>query len=364
MINDKIFENLFVLELANNHLGCVERGKKIINDHAQVVRFNGVKAAIKLQFRDVDNFIHKNSKKNHNIRYIKKTESTKLSEEELYILIKEIKKVNCIPMATPFDEYSVSLCEKFDLPIIKIASSDVNDWPLIEKISKTKRSVILSSGGASQNDLDSVVNFFNSRKISLAINHCISLYPTEDEDLCLSQIDYLKKRYPNNPIGLSTHEYNDWYSSMLMSYAKGVRTWERHIDIDFNNIKVSKYCSLPEQCDVWFKTFKKAQKMEGNSSTVRRAIKSEEIEYLDKLVRGVYLKRDIKAGYELHSEKFNKDFYMAIPLKKGQLSCRELLNGEKVTKDLYKNDPLTIDDIDGPYKNNKTLRDQIKNRGH
>ena len=364
MINNKILENLFVLELANNHLGSIERGKKIINDHAQVVRFNGIKAAIKLQFRDVDNFIHKKSKGNKDIRYIKKTESTKLSKEELFILIKEIKKVNCIPMATPFDEYSVSLCEEFDLPIIKIASSDVNDWPLIEKISKTKRSVILSTGGVSETDLDNIVNYFNSRKIPLAINHCISLYPTEDEDLCLSQIDYLKKRYPINPVGLSTHEYNDWHSSMLMSYAKGVRIWERHIDIDFNNIEVSKYCSLPEQCDVWYKTFKKAQEMEGNSSTVRRNIKHEEIEYLDKLVRGVYLKKDIKSGYEISSKKFNEDFYMAIPLKKGQLSCRELLNGEKILKNLCKDDPLTIDDIDGPYKKNKTLRDLIKKRGY
>ena len=55
---------------------------------------------------------------------------------------------------------------------------------------------------------------------------------------------------------------------------------------------------------------------------------------------------------------------MAIPLKKGQLSCRELLNGEKILKNLCKDDPLTIDDIDGPYKKNKTLRDLIKKRGY
>jgi N-acetylneuraminate synthase len=53
-----IFENLFVLELANNHWGSLDRGKQIVKDFAFVVRNNKVRAAIKLQFRDVENFVH------------------------------------------------------------------------------------------------------------------------------------------------------------------------------------------------------------------------------------------------------------------------------------------------------------------
>ena len=54
----ELFGNLFVLEMANNHWGSAERGLKLIHDHAVVVRYNNVKAAIKLQFRDIDQFIH------------------------------------------------------------------------------------------------------------------------------------------------------------------------------------------------------------------------------------------------------------------------------------------------------------------
>ena len=133
-----IFNNLFVLELANNHWGSLDRGIKIVRDHAQVVRFNNIKAAIKLQFRDVENFIHKDFKGNQQERYIKKTEATKLSKEDFKKMIDEILKVGCIPMATPFDEASVQTCVDMELPIIKIASSDSNDWPLIERISSTK----------------------------------------------------------------------------------------------------------------------------------------------------------------------------------------------------------------------------------
>ena len=128
-----LFENLFVLEMANNHWGKIERGLKIIRDHGAIVRYNNVKAAIKLQFRDVDEFIHPEFKGNAEMRYIKKTEGTKLSKEQFTRLVEEIKNVNCIPMATPFDEASVDLCVYFDMPIIKIASSDMNDWILIEK---------------------------------------------------------------------------------------------------------------------------------------------------------------------------------------------------------------------------------------
>jgi N-acetylneuraminate synthase len=359
----ELFENFFVLELANNHWGSVERGLKLIRDHGTIVRFNNVKASIKLQFRDVDEFIHPEFKGVEDNRYIKKTEDTKLSREDFTRLVEEIKNVGCIPMATPFDEASVDLCVGFDMPIIKIASSDINDWVLIEKIASTRRPTIVSTGGASEKDLDDLVRFFEKRDIPLAINHCVSLYPCEDGELELDQIDYLKRRYPRHVIGLSTHEYHDWHSSMLISYGKGARTWERHVDIDYQGVAVSKYCSLPEQCDAWFKAFHKAAEMCGGHSQGRRNISRREIEYLDALVRGAYARKDLEPGYVLSKEGFERDFYLAIPLQKGQLSCREVMNGEKLTLPLKANEPLTINHIDGPYKENEQLRKLILNRG-
>ena len=58
-MKNSIFEDLFVLEMSNNHQGNLERGLKIISSFTKVVRFNNIKAAIKLQFRDINNFIHK-----------------------------------------------------------------------------------------------------------------------------------------------------------------------------------------------------------------------------------------------------------------------------------------------------------------
>jgi N-acetylneuraminate synthase len=363
MIKDLIFEDLFVLEMANNHWGKIDRGLKIISDFSKVVRFNNVKAAIKLQFRDVDSFIHKDFKKNQDIRYIKKTLDTKMTKEDYAKLIQEIKKAGCIPMSTPFDEKSVDLCEELGIEIIKIASSDLNDWVLIEKIASTKKPAIVSTGGSSLKDLDDLVKFFANRNIPLAINHCVSLYPSEDSDLELNQIDFLKNRYPDNVIGLSTHEYHDWQSSIMVAYAKGARTFERHVDIDADGIPVSPYCSLPGQINTWFKAFIKAKEICGGSSETKRIAPEKEIQYLDALVRGIYAKRDLPKGYKISQEKIDEDIYLAVPLRKGQISCRELMTGEELLKPIKKNQPITIDSIDSPYAHDADLSKLILERG-
>lgn len=359
----RIFENLFVLELANNHWGSLDRGLRIVRDFATIVRYNNVRAAIKLQFRDVETFIHPEFQGSTELRYVSKTEATRLSRDDFAALVSEIRNLSCIPMATPFDEASVDLCIEFDFPIIKVASSDINDWPLLEKIASTRRPVIVSSGGASEKDLDDVVTFFERREIPLAINHCVSLYPSEDGELELNQIDYLRDRYPGHVIGFSSHEYHDWSASMLISYAKGARTWERHIDIDHQGVPVSPYCTLPEQADTWFKAFHKAVEMCGGSSDARRILPRREIEYLDALVRGVYARRDLDPGYVFDVSTFERDFYLAIPLRRGQLSCREIVNGERLVVPIAANDALTIAHIDGPYAENPELARLILERG-
>jgi N-acetylneuraminate synthase len=358
-INRDIFDELFVLEIANNHWGSVERGKRIIGDFSKIARYNNVRTAIKLQFRDVDSFVHEDFRDRADIRYIKKTVETKLSRAEFGILIDEIRRASCIPMATPFDEASVEMCVDFNLPIIKIASSDINDWILIEAIAATKKPVIASTGGSSLKDVDDLVTFFENRRIPLALNHCVALYPTEDSELELNQIDFLRDRYPDVTTGFSTHEYRDWRSSMLIAYAKGARTFERHIDIEADGIPVSKYCSLPHQIDECFQALRKAREMCGAPGTSKRIPTRRETEYLDALVRGVYARRDLRAGERISSE----DVLLAIPLLRGQLSCRELIAGEILAAPVGKGDPLTLDHLDNPYSRTSALRERISARG-
>jgi len=101
----------------------------------------------------------------------------------------------------------------------------------------------------------------------------------------------------------------------------------------------------------------------GGRSQSRRVISKKETQYLDALVRGVYAKRNLGPGYVFSKDDFEKDFYLAIPLRKGQLSCREIMNGEQLTTELKADEALTINHIDGPYSESEALKELILNRG-
>ena len=76
-------------------------------------------------------------------------------------------------------------------------------------------------------------------------------------------------------------------------------------------------------------------------------------------MRGVYARYDLPQGHALTDD----DVYLAIPLQKGQLSCRELMRGEMLLKPVKKDVPIKIDDIESPYSQIPSLRQTIYNRG-
>ncbi len=358
-MSTSIFNDLFVLELANNHWGKADRGLRIVDEFGAVVRRNHVKAAIKLQFRDVESFIHKDHRFRDDHRYIKKVRTTHMPWAALRGLVEAVRGAGMITMVTPFDEASVAKCVEFDVEVLKIASSDIRDWHLIEKMASTGKPVIASSGGSSLEDIDNLVSFFAARDIPFAINHCVSIYPSRDDELELNQIDFLRERFPGTIIGFSTHEMTDWSSSVMMAYAKGARTFERHVDIDFEGVPVSPYCTLPEQADVWFKAFHKAKEMCGAPASAKRRPPEKETRYLDELVRGVYARRFLSPGQVLTRD----DVYFAVPLLHGQISVREFVSGETLRRPVAVDGAIHLRDIDSDYSNSLVLQRQIEDRG-
>src|SRR3546814_15164007 len=101
-----------------------------------------------------------------------------------------------VTMVTPFDEVAVDKCVEFGVEILKIASSDVRDKTLLQKMASTGLPVIASTGGASLEHIDELVTFFTSRNIPFALHHFVSLYSSDDGDPDLAQIDFLKPRFP------------------------------------------------------------------------------------------------------------------------------------------------------------------------
>lgn len=314
-----IFDDLFILDMANNHQGSVEHGLNIIKEIAKKVKSNCMKAAIKFQYRQYDSFIHPEFKDKQDIKHIPRFLSTRLSQEECKTMVDEVKRQGLITMCTPFDEESVDVILNHDIDIIKIASCSAQDWPLLERIANANKPVVCSTGGLTIREVDKIVSFFTHRNVNFALMHCVAIYPTKNEDLNLKRIDLLKERYPFLKIGFSSHEEVDNLDAVKMAIAKGAKLLERHIGLETDIITLNNYSSNPEQIEQWFLSAKKAYE----ANRLKKEIPVEEKESLDSLKRGIYAKKPIQKGQEITKD----DVFLAMPLQKGQMPSENFGGG-------------------------------------
>lgn len=307
---------LFIFELANNHNGSLKRGLQIVSDiNEQVKKYRKYfDFAFKLQYRDLDTFIHPEYKGRQDIKYIKRFSETKLSENEFFTLKKEFKKLGFISICTAFDEKSVDLIEKQGYDFIKIASCSFCDWPLLEKIAAKDLPVIASTAGVEFDDMDKVVEFFLHREKNISLMHCVAQYPTETKNLQLNQIDLLKMRYPQLTTGYSTHEGPDNLDNIKMAIAKGAKIFERHVGLDDYEGSINKYSSTPKQIGKWLEAAKEAFDACGVEDK-RYKFPKEESSSLKSLSRGVFAFKKIKKGESID----NSNTFLAIPTVEGQL---------------------------------------------
>ena len=119
---DDLFNNLFVFDMANNHMGDIEHGIKIIRELHRVTKDFDFSFSIKFQYRELSTFIHPAYQNSYDFKYVKRFQETKLNDDDLFRLKQEADNLGFISMCTPFDEDSVDKIVKFDFDIIKVAS--------------------------------------------------------------------------------------------------------------------------------------------------------------------------------------------------------------------------------------------------
>ncbi len=108
-------------------------------------------------------------------------------------------------ISSPFSQAAVDLLESINVQRYKIGSGEVNNFLMLEKIAKTGKPIILSSGMSSYEELDKAVQFIGEFGNDLSILQCTTSYPTPAERIGLNVIGELKQRYPDHEIGLSEH---------------------------------------------------------------------------------------------------------------------------------------------------------------
>lgn len=309
---------LIILEMANNHMGDVEHGLAVIRAFGKTCQNHQFRVAFKLQYRDLDTFIHPSMKNRDDVKYIKRFSETRLSRSDYDRLVAEIRAQGFLTISTPFDEASVDLIEAQNLDIIKIASCSFSDWPLLERAAQTPLPIIASTAGANLDDIDRVVSFLQHRCKDFAILHCVGEYPTPNEQMHLSQIDFLKLRYPNVRIGFSTHESPTNTDIIKIAIAKGATIFEKHVGLPTIKYALNGYSASPEQADTWLSAMTNTLILcgEGNS---RPPENIEETSSLRSLRRGVFAKRPIAPGELLRRE----DVYFAFPPHDGQFTAND-----------------------------------------
>ncbi len=214
----KLKKPFIIAEAGINHGGNLQTAYDLVDE----AKNNGADA-IKFQTYKTEKRIDKKYKK-----IFKILKSSELSYKDFSKINDYCKKKKITFFSTPFDEESVDFLESIKVPFYKIASFDISNKQLINKILSTKKTTIASTGMASFDEIKKIYLTFKTKKVPLVIMHCISSYPNKDESSYLSNITLLKRKL-DCIVGISDHT-NDIkipiYGTIL-----GAKIIEKHIKL-------------------------------------------------------------------------------------------------------------------------------------
>ncbi len=224
-----------IAEIGVNHEGSLELAKKLIlqarNAGAHAVKFQSYKAE-KIASKNSPAYwdITKESTESQ-YKLFKKYDS--FGEKEYIELYEFCKSIGVDFSSTPFDLDAVDFLDPI-VPFFKIASADITNIPLLRKVAKTNKPIILSTGASTLPEIMHAVNELEaSGAKEIALLHCVLNYPTPMENANLNGIKALEKAFPHIPIGYSDHVVPDQTMSALeVAVLFGACIIEKHFTHD------------------------------------------------------------------------------------------------------------------------------------
>ncbi len=297
--NPLIKTPFFVAEISANHNGSLFHAKKLI----KIAKKYGADA-VKLQTYTPGTMTIESNKKDFTIKggpWNGKTlwdlyEKAKTPFEWHKELFNYAKKLKIICFSTPFDETAVDLLESLNCPFYKVASFEINHVPLIKKIARTGKPIIISTGMANLQEIDlayETAKKNGSKEITLL--YCVSNYPSKISDFNFNNIRILKDRYKCK-VGFSDHSTNN--KVVAAAIAAGAAVIEKHIALEGQKKGFDLAFSLKgKEIKHYAQVIKETSVMMGRKYFFRNKSENYSLQFR----RSIYVVSDIKKG-----EKFTK----------------------------------------------------------
>jgi pseudaminic acid synthase len=224
-----------IAEMSGNHNGSLDRALKIVQaaaeagaDAIKLQTYTADTITLDLdtpQFRVSDDHPLWGGRKLYDL-YTEAHTPWEWHEE----IFNRAKKLGMVAFSTPFDETSVDFLEALGAPIYKIASMEIVDIPLIQKVASTKKPLIISTGTASLGEIEEAVYAAREQGCTdLTLLVCSSSYPSSPTDTHLARLQELQKLFRVR-VGFSDHTIGSAVS--IAAVALGAMVIEKHLTLD------------------------------------------------------------------------------------------------------------------------------------
>ena len=324
-----------IAEIGHNHQGSVEKCKEMV-DAAVACGCD----AVKLQKRANRSLFTKsmyessyNSENAFGSTYGEHREALEFDDKQYTELANYCRSKNIAFFSTAFDFESADFLHALDMPAFKIASGDIINTPLLEYVAKLGKPMIVSTGGATMDDVKRAYETITPLNRQLVILQCTAGYPPAWEELNLRVIQTYREAFPDIAIGFSSHDSG--IAMPLLGYALGSRMVEKHFTLDRTMRGTDHAFSLePVGMRKLVRDLKRARIAMGDG--LKKQYPSEE-KPLFKMAKKLVAARDLPAGHVLARED------IAIKSPNDGLPPYRLpeLIGQKLTADLAADDNFT-----------------------
>lgn len=222
-----------IAEAGVNHNGDLELGRRLIREAkaagADAIKFQTYKAG-KLATRTAPRYWVE-PEDPEGSQYDTFARLDRFGEDEHRELFRYAEEVGLPCFSAPFDDESVDLLERLGAPAYKIASADLTDHPLLEKVARKGKPVFLSTGLATITEVGEAMEVVRaSGNDQIVLLHCTLQYPCDYENANLRMMLHLRASFPGVPVGLSDHTLG--IAVPQAAVALGAVAVEKHYTVD------------------------------------------------------------------------------------------------------------------------------------